>query len=145
MAKVFVNIYNKGKILGIKLPVYNYPMEESVVDILKELNFNIEVVKNPKKVVVAKTVAQNTKTAPVKKIVIEKPTTPTTDNSVEEWMTKKVYTEDELKQMTKLQLSKILNYRGHYSAKTGMRDPLAPKFEDTKVILIEKVLKTNKV
>ena len=137
--KVFVNIYNKGKFLGLNLPVYNFPMEESVVRLLQEMNFRIEIV-DPKK---KKQQEQKVNTVVAKSVILPKTQT-VTEPVIEEWQTRDVYTEEELKTFSKAELKKILNYRGHYSNKIGPRDRLAPKFDDNKTVLIQKVLETNK-
>lgn len=142
--KVFVNIYNKGKFLGVKLPVYNFPLEESVVKLLKEMNFHIEVVDPKKKQNVNAIQTTQEKPTALKNVITPKLSKIVEESKIEEWQTHDVYTEEELKNFSKNELKKILNYRGHHSNKTGPRDRLAPKFDDNKTVLIQKVLETNK-
>jgi hypothetical protein len=59
--------------------------------------------------------------------------------------TKEVYTAEDLKDFTRKELLTVLNYRGHYSSRTGARDALAAKFHDNKDTIINKILKTNPV
>ena len=136
--KVFVNIYNKGRFLGMNLPVYNFPMDKSVVKLLQELGFQIEII-DPK-TIKRQQEATNTSTTIIKNKIDEKVKE---ELKPEEWMTHDVYTMEELQKYSKTELAKILNYRGHYSRKIGQRDSLAPKYADTKMVLIQKVLETN--
>lgn len=143
--KINVNIYNTGKLFGITTPVYNYPMDEEMYKILLELGVSIEPYKEPV-TVVAVPVVEN-KISDDKKVVIISNTEAAVKKEPEVifdvYATKKSYTKEELEGYTKIELVKILNYRGHYSSRYGQRDALAPKFLDNKTDLINKILKTN--
>ena len=144
--KVFVNIYNKkGKFLGINLPVYNFPLDASVVSLLKEMNFDIKVV-DPKRKKINDKIVNNVKTNTEAESIStsENINADTDSQKAEAWQTKDVYTEEELKKFTKIELKKILNYRGHYSRRIGERDRLAPKADDNRTVLIQKILETNR-
>ena len=58
--------------------------------------------------------------------------------------TKDFYFPEDLADFTRKELLCILNYRGHYSKRTGARDALAAKFHDSKDVIIGKIIKTNK-
>ena len=64
--------------------------------------------------------------------------------SAPEKCTKDTYTTEELLEFTRTELLIILNYRGHYSSKTGKRDAVAPRFHDSKKVLIDKIMQCNK-
>jgi len=157
--KINVNILNHGNFMGLKTPVYNYPMDYDTFVLLKEMGFMIEQyipktveiqqpIVEPVTTTSEESVIQTENTIEVRDSVVIKPTTTIVDetkpDAVEEWMTKPYYTEEELEQYSKNDLIKILNYRGHYSSKTGTRDAFAPKFDDNKTVIRNKILKTNK-
>lgn len=133
MSKVYVNIYNEGKIIGIKTPVYNYPLDFGVYQFLREIGVQIELTQKNKEDNIIETIKKE----------YNAPEITITENEPKEQV-KDSYTEEELQILTKAQLIDILHQRGHYSNKTGKRDSLAPKRDDNKTILISKVLETNK-
>ena len=99
-----------------------------------------EVVEEPKEEIYLKTgkyyVKPSTTTSAVNTL---------SKDEVADWMTKDVYTEEELKEFSRNDLIKILNYRGHYSSRTGTRDMLGPRYDDNKTVLMNKIIKSNKV
>lgn len=154
--KVLVNIYNTGNLFGIKTPAYGVPMDESLYEFYKDMGFMIELAKDSDKqkpilaapAKEATTAPANTAAVPAKKKRAKHIYVPMPGENdprlSEAWVSKDVYTEEELKAMSKENLQLILVKRGHVSRKNGLHDPLAPKNLDRRVDLIEKILKTNK-
>ncbi len=153
---VRVNIHNVGKFMGVKTPVYNFPMDYETYVLCLQMGMNIELyhpeydprVTAQQKMSETFYEDQAKKAVEVPKVE-EKVVTQEPKKGEEEVFDacymKAVYTKDELESMSKIDLIKILAFRGHRSSKTGKRDSLAPRYDDNKTILKDKVMKSNRI
>ena len=158
---VRVNIHNRGKFMGITTPVYNYPMDYETYLFLLDFGLNIEIYHpeyDPRLTAKQKMSETYYEDQAVKSI--EKPTQEKIEEPKKEAVDevkkgeetvaeaqymKAVYTKEELDTMSKIDLIKILKFRGHVSSRTGKRDSLAPRYDDNKTILKDKVMKSNRI
>ena len=160
MSKVLVNIYNEGKLWGMKTPAYNVPIDEGLYKLFRDMGFQIEIAKP-----VAKTAATNT--TPKETVAVHDNVTVTSFDSTSDvgataptikrlcdyrTFHKKVvevkdaYTADELEFYSNKQLLEILGNRGLTKATVGSRheNPNEPRVTDRRPDLIRKILATNK-
>ena len=151
---VRVNIHNVGKFMGITTPVYNFPIDYDVYLLMLQMGMNVELYRpeyDPRITAQQKMSetfyedqAEKATAAPAPKVEVkeekgeEKPV-------YEAQYMKAVYTKEELDSMSKIDLIKILAFRGHKSSRTGKRDSLAPRYDDNKTILKDKVMKSNRI
>ena len=153
---VRVNIHNKGKFMGIETPVYNFPLDYDTYVLLLEMGMNVEIYHpefDPRLTAQQKMsetfYEDQAKKATEAPKVVEQVDTKKEESKGEEvydaCYMKAVYTKEELDAMSKIDLIKILAFRGHKSSRTGKRDSLAPRYDDNKTVLKDKVMKSNRI
>ena len=158
---VRVNIHNKGKFMGVVTPVYNFPLDYDTYVLLLEMGMNVELYRpefDPRITAqqkMSETFYEDQAKRAVSEPKVEPVVTEAKPVKVEEKGEEKpvyeakymkaVYTKEELEEMSKIDLIKILAFRGHVSSRTGKRDSLAPRYDDNKTILKDKVLKSNRI